>query len=51
MHIGFDALKAKLMAQGKSAEQAGGIAYKVGVQKYGKKGMVRRAALGRRKGV
>ncbi len=45
----FKELVKKLEAKGKSPEQAGGIAYKVGVKKFGKAGMAKKAAAGRRK--
>jgi hypothetical protein len=45
----FKRLVRKLESKGKSAKQAGGIAYKVGVEKYGKAGMARKAAAGRRR--
>lgn len=35
----FNELKKKLMSEGKSEDQAGGIAYSVGVKKFGKKKM------------
>jgi|TARA_R100001463_G_scaffold50547_1_gene100881 GH24 family phage-related lysozyme (muramidase) len=44
----FDRMVKKLMAQGKSKEAAKKIAYSIGVNKYGKKGMARKAAAGRR---
>lgn len=46
-YIGFDALKAKLARKG--IKNPGGLAYKIGVEKYGKAGMARKAAAGRRK--
>ena len=45
----FKKLVAKLERKGKSPAQAGGIAYKVGVAKYGKKRMAQKAAQGRKK--
>ena len=44
----FKKLEEKLESEGKSKEQAGGIAYKVGAEKYGKAGMAKKAAEGRR---
>ena len=44
----FKNLVKKLMAQGKSAEAARKIAYSIGVNKYGKKGMARKAKAGMR---
>lgn len=46
-HIGFKKLKAKFAAQGK--RNPGGLAYHVGVKKYGKAGMAAKAAVGRKK--
>jgi len=43
----FEKLKEKLMSQGKSAKQAGGIAYSAGVKKFGKERMVKAAHLGK----
>ena len=43
----FKKLVGKLEKKGKSAEQAAGIAAKVGREKYGKAGMARKAAAGR----
>lgn len=43
----FEKLKEKLMAKGKSAKQAGGIAYKVGIEKFGKERMAKAAKLGK----
>ena len=45
-YIGFDALKAKLQAQGKSASSAGAIAAVVGRKKYGAKKFNKAAAKG-----
>lgn len=45
----FKRLQAKLEAQGKSPEQAGGIAYKVGEEKYGKAGMEAKSLAGRKR--
>lgn len=42
----FKALVKKLMSQGKSETAAKKIAYSIGVNKYGKKGMARKAAAG-----
>lgn len=43
----FSKLKAKFARQGK--RNPGGLAYAIGEKKYGKKGMARKAAAGRRK--
>lgn len=43
----FKQLVGKLERKGKSEEQAKGIAAKVGMEKYGKAGMQRKAAAGR----
>lgn len=48
-HIGFKKLVKNLENQGKSPKQAGGIAYAIGAKKYGKQGMARKAAAGRKK--
>lgn len=45
----FKKLVGKLERKGKSPSQAAGIAYKVGVKKFGKAGMARKAAAGRKK--
>ncbi|ARX81536.1 hypothetical protein SMD44_00934 [Streptomyces alboflavus] len=45
--IGFKKLKAQLAAKG--ARSPGGLAYKIGVKKYGKKTMAKKAAAGRRR--
>ena len=45
----FRQMVKKLMAQGKSEEAARRIAYSIGVNKYGKKGMARKAKAGMRK--
>ena len=45
----FKKLVRKLEAKGKSPEQAGGIAYKAGVAKYGKEGMAKKAEAGKKK--
>tara|TARA_R110000744_G_scaffold291275_1_gene401902 strand:+ start:32 stop:193 length:162 start_codon:yes stop_codon:yes gene_type:complete len=45
----FKALVKKLMADGKSETAAKKIAYTAGVNKYGKKGMARKAAAGAKK--
>ena len=45
----FKALVKKLMSQGKSETAAKKIAYSIGVNKYGKKGMARKAAAGAKK--
>jgi hypothetical protein len=42
----FKALVKKLMSQGKSETAAKKIAYSIGVNKYGKKGMARKASAG-----
>jgi len=44
----FKEMVKKLMGQGKSKKAASAIAYSIGVNKYGKKGMQRKAAAGRR---
>ena len=46
-HIGFKKLQAKLAAQG--VRNPGGLAYKIGVRKYGKAGMAAKSAAGRRR--
>lgn len=46
-HIGFKKLKAKFAAQGK--RNPGGLAYHVGVRKYGRAGMAAKAAATRRR--
>lgn len=43
----FSKLKSKLKRRG--AKSPGGLAYYIGKKKYGKKGMARKAAAGRRK--
>jgi|TARA_R100000935_G_scaffold56548_1_gene88369 hypothetical protein len=45
----FKVMVKKLMGQGKSEKAAKAIAYSIGVNKYGKKGMARKAAAGRRR--
>lgn len=45
----FGVLTRKLQSQGKSPEQAKGIAAKVGMEKYSKEGMEKKAAAGRAK--
>jgi|TARA_Y100001973_G_C5203316_1_gene339499 hypothetical protein len=45
----FQALVNKLIGQGKSPSSARKIAYSIGVKKYGKAGMARKAAAGRRR--
>jgi hypothetical protein len=45
----FKALVKKLVASGKSETAAKKIAYSIGVNKYGKKGMAKKAAAGRKK--
>ena len=45
----FKKLVGKLESKGKSPAQAKGIAAKVGMEKYGKAGMERKAAAGRAK--
>ena len=45
----FNKLVKKLMSQGKSETAAKKIAYSIGANKYGKKGMARKAAAGVRK--
>jgi hypothetical protein len=44
---GFAAVKAQARASG--AKNPGGVAYSVGVKKYGKKGMAAKAAAGKKK--
>ena len=44
---GFAAVEAK--AKDSGARNPGGVAYAVGVKKYGKAGMAKKAAAGRRK--
>jgi hypothetical protein len=44
---GFKAVEASAKASG--ARDPGAVAYAVGVKKYGKKGMARKAAAGRKK--
>jgi hypothetical protein len=46
----FKRLVRKFRAQGKSKKRAGGLAYTIGKKKYGKRGMARKAAAGRRRG-
>lgn len=46
-HMSFKARKAQFAARG--ARNPGGLAYYVGVKKYGKAGMAAKAAAGRRK--
>ena len=46
-HIGFKKLEEKFKSEGK--KDPGGLAYAVGVKKYGKAGMAKKAAAGRRK--
>lgn len=48
-HIGFDKLKAKLSHQ-KGVKNPGGLAASIGRQKYGDKGMAKKAAAGKKKG-
>lgn len=45
----FKRLTKKLESQGKSASSAKKIAYAAGAKKYGKAGMARKAAAGRKK--
>jgi len=45
--VGFKKLKAQLAAKG--ASNPGGLAYRIGVRKYGKAGMKAKAAAGRKK--
>lgn len=45
----FKKLQMSLERKGYSKDAAGAIAYKIGVQKYGKKGMAKKAALGRKR--
>jgi hypothetical protein len=45
----FKQFQASLERKGMSKDEAGAIAYKAGVKKYGKKGMAKKAALGRKK--
>ena len=43
----FKKLVGKLERKGLPAKEAGGIAYKQGVKKYGKQGMAKKATAGR----
>jgi hypothetical protein len=45
----FKKLVSKLEKKGLPAGEAGGIAYKQGVKKYGKEGMEKKAAAGRKR--
>lgn len=45
----FKKLVGKLEAKGLPAKEAGGIAYKQGVKKFGKEGMAKKAAAGRKR--
>jgi hypothetical protein len=46
-HIGFKALKKQLSTK-KGIYNPGGLAYRIGVKKYGKAAMTRKAAAGRK---
>lgn len=46
-HIGFKRLKGQLARKG--VRDPGGLAYRIGVRKYGKAGMAAKAAAGRAK--
>jgi hypothetical protein len=48
-HIGFKALQAKIEGEGKSPRAAAAIAATVGRRKFGKEGMARLAAEGKRR--
>lgn len=48
-YIGFKKLSKKIQRKGKSKASADRIAASIGRKKYGKKGMARKAAAGRRK--
>jgi hypothetical protein len=48
-HVGFKALQAKIERQGKSPKAAAAIAATVGRRKFGKEGMARLAAEGKRR--
>jgi GH24 family phage-related lysozyme (muramidase) len=45
----FKKLQRSLQRKGYSEKSAGAIAYTIGVKKYGKAGMARKAAAGRRR--
>tara|TARA_R110000803_G_scaffold4327_4_gene14702 strand:+ start:294 stop:452 length:159 start_codon:yes stop_codon:yes gene_type:complete len=45
----FKTMVKKLMGQGKSKKAAQAIAYSIGANKYGKKGMARKAQAGMRR--
>ena len=45
----FKKLESKLEKKGYSKKSAGAIAYSAGAKKYGKEGMAKKAAAGRRK--
>ena len=47
----FARLVGKLTAKGHTEDSARRIAYSVGVKKYGRRAMARKAAAGRRKGM
>lgn len=47
MKVGFKKLKSKLAKKG--IKNPGGLAYEIGARKYGKAGMAKKAAAGRRK--
>lgn len=44
----FTELEKKLEEKGESKHEAGAVAYKVGSEKYGKEGMAKKAAAGRK---
>lgn len=46
-YVGFKKLKRQLARKG--VRNPGGVAYKIGVRKYGRAGMAAKAAAGRRK--
>ena len=46
-YVGFGKLKAKLAAKG--VRSPGGLAYAIGAKKYGKAGMAKKAAAGRKR--
>lgn len=46
-HIGFKKLKGQLAKKG--VRNPGAVAYSIGVKKYGKAGMARKAAAGRKR--
>jgi len=47
--IGFKKLVQKLQRKGYSKKSAQRIAYSIGVKKYGKQGMIKKAVAGRKK--